>query len=508
MTSIHPSPTDAASGEPEHLDVVVVGAGLSGIGAAVHLSTSLPGTSYALLEAREVSGGTWDLFRYPGVRSDSDMHTLGYRFRPWTGAKALADGPSILEYLRDTAREYGVDEKIRYRSRVVAAQWSSDDARWRLTVEDPTTGATRPLTCGFVLVCAGYYRYDQGFTPDFPGIESYGGQLVHPQAWPEDLDTSGKRIVVIGSGATAVTLVPALAETAASVTMLQRTPTYIASRPSVDRIADALAERLPARAAYRVVRAKNVLLATFNYQLSQRRPETMKALVRKGLERQLPQGYDIATHFTPPYDPWDQRFCLVPDGDLFGAIRSGRASVATGTIDTFTPTGVRLTSGEELEADVVVTATGLQLQALGGVHLTVDGGEIALPDTVSYKGTMFSGVPNLAAVFGYTNSSWTLRSDLISDWVCRLLARMRASGTDTVVAEWTSQDLPDRPFLDLTSGYVQRALPTLPRQGEAEPWRVRQSFLRDLRLLGSGSRAFEGLRFSRSSARRPLGADA
>ena len=494
------TPTDGL----EHLDVVVVGAGLSGIGAAVHLQTSLPDATYALLEAREASGGTWDLFRYPGVRSDSDMHTLGYRFRPWPGAKAIADGPSILQYVRDTAREHGIEERIRYRSRLVSAEWSSAHARWTLTVEDPT-GSSTQLTCGFLLVCAGYYRYDEGYAPAFPGLEAYEGRVVHPQHWPEDLDHAGRRVVVIGSGATAVTLVPALAETAESVTMLQRTPSYVAARPSVDRIADALRARLPARIAYRIVRGKNVALTRFNYRLSQRRPAVMKALVRKGLQAALPPGYDIATHFTPPYGPWDQRFCLVPDGDLFRAIRSGRAGVVTGRIETFTPTGVRLTSGEELEADVVVTATGLQLQALGGVRLVVDGREVDLPGTVAYKGVMFSGVPNLAAVFGYTNASWTLRADLISDWVCRLLLRMRASGTDQVVAEW-SGPLPDGPFLELTSGYVQRSLGSLPRQGETAPWRFTQDYLADRRLLGRGPRAFEGLTFSR--AERRVGADA
>jgi cation diffusion facilitator CzcD-associated flavoprotein CzcO len=489
----------------DHLDVVIVGAGLSGIGAAVHLQEALPGATYALLEAREASGGTWDLFRYPGVRSDSDMHTLGYRFRPWPGAKAIADGPSILEYVRDTARDHGVEERIRYRSRLASAEWSSPDARWTLTVEDPTTGATTTLTCGFLLVCAGYYRYDAGFTPDFPGVERFEGQLVHPQLWPEDLDTAGKRVVVIGSGATAVTLVPALAETAESVTMLQRTPTYIASRPSVDRIADALRARLPASAAYRLVRGKNVMLSRFQYRLSQRRPSVMKALVRKGLERQLPPGYDIATHFTPPYDPWDQRFCLVPDGDLFRAIRAGRAGVVTGTIETFTPTGVRLISGEELEADVVVTATGLRMQTLGGARLVVDGREVDVADTVAYKGVMFSGVPNLVAVFGYTNASWTLRADLICDWACRLLARMRAGGTDSVVAEW-SDPLPERPFLELTSGYVQRALHVLPRQADTAPWRFSQDFLADRRLLGRGPGAFAGLTFRRSDRRVPADA--
>jgi len=487
--SVTASPSD-------HLDVVIVGAGLSGIGAAVHLQRALPGATYALLEAREASGGTWDLFRYPGVRSDSDMHTLGYRFRPWPGAKAIADGTSILEYVRDTARDHGVEERIRYRSRLVSAEWSSPDARWTLSVEDPTTGAASTLTCGFLLVCAGYYRYDEGYTPAFPGVEAYEGTLVHPQHWPADLDHAGKRVVVIGSGATAVTLVPALAETAASVTMLQRTPTYIASKPSVDRIADALRARLPTAAAYRIARGKNVLLSRFQYRLAQRRPAVVKALVRKGLVAQLPPDYDVATHFTPPYDPWDQRFCLVPDGDLFRSIRSGRADVVTGTIETFTPTGVRLTSGEELEADVVVTATGLQLQALGGVRLTVDGREVDLPSTVAYKGAMFSGVPNLAAVFGYTNASWTLKADLTCEYVCRLLNRMRRRGY-TAATPRRDPAVGEEPLLDFSSGYVRRALHMLPKQGAKRPWKLRQNYALDLLALRFGAIEDGVLEFTR-----------
>ena len=486
----------------EHLDVLVVGAGLSGIGAAVHLSTQLPGTTYAVLEARETSGGTWDLFRYPGVRSDSDMYTLGYSFRPWPGAKAIADGPSILEYVRDTARDHGVDEKIRYRSRVVQAEWSSANARWTVTVEDPTTGATSGLTCGFLFMCSGYYRYDAGYTPDFPGIDRFGGQVVHPQHWPADLDHTGKRVVVIGSGATAVTLVPAMADTAAHVTMLQRSPTYIAARPAGDRVADLLRDRLPARTAYSVLRWKNVLLTMLSYQVSRRRPELMKALVRKGLDKELP-GFDVEQHFTPPYDPWDQRFCIVPDGDLFRALRAGTASVVTGQIETFTETGIRLASGEELEADLVVTATGLNMLVLGGTRFVVDGREITLSETVGYKGTMFSGIPNLAAALGYTNASWTLKCDLICAWVCRLLGDMAATGVDTVVPEWTEPELPEVPFVDLQSGYVLRSVGDFPKQGDRAPWRVHQNYLRDRRMLGAGRAAYEGLRFSTSRETAP-----
>jgi len=485
----------------EHLDVLIVGAGLSGIGAAVHLQTALPGKSYAVLEARETSGGTWDLFRYPGIRSDSDMYTLGYSFRPWPGAKAIADGPSILDYIRDTARDHGIDERIRYNAKVVSASWSSDTARWTVTLESGTQ-----LTCGFLFMCSGYYRYDEGYTPEFPGIEDFAGQVVHPQHWPEDLDYAGKKVVVIGSGATAVTLVPAMAETADHVTMLQRTPTYIASRPSADVIADRLRKHLPAKTAYAIVRWKNVLLTMLMYQLSKRRPELIKGLVRKGLEKQLPAGYDIATHFTPPYNPWDQRFCLVPEGDLFKAIREERAAVVTGHIEAFTEKGIRLVGGEELPADVVVTATGLNMLLLGGVQLTVDGHVITPSETVGYRGMMFSGVPNLAMSVGYTNASWTLKCDLICGYVVRLLARMDALGVDIAVPRWTGGDLPDIPFMDLQSGYVLRAQAQFPKQGHAVPWRMHQNYVLDRRLLRGGAEVFEGLELSRSAGASPTSA--
>jgi monooxygenase len=487
----------------EHLDVLVVGAGLSGIGAAVHLQRELPDASFAVLEARESLGGTWDLFRYPGVRSDSDMHTLGYSFRPWPGADAIADGPAILDYLRDTAREHGVEQRIRYRSRVVRAQWSTPDARWTVTVEDTGTGTSSQLTCGFLFMCSGYYRYDEGYTPPFAGRDRFSGQIVHPQHWPADLDHAGKRVVVIGSGATAVTLVPALAEAAASVTMLQRTPTYIAARPRADRVADVLRHRLPAEAAYALVRWKNVLLTMLSYQISRRRPQLMKSLVRKGLEKQLPEGFDLDRHFTPPYDPWDQRFCIVPDGDLFRALRRGSASVVTGHLDTFHETGLRLTDGQELDADLVITATGLNLLVLGGVELVVDGRGVELRETVGYRGMMFSGVPNLAASIGYTNASWTLKCDLICAYVCRLLGHMRTSGVDQVIPQWTEPELPDVPFLDLRSGYVLRAVGAFPKQGARAPWRVHQNYLRDRRLLGAGRHAYDGLRFSARPAVEP-----
>jgi monooxygenase len=485
---------------PEHFDVLIVGAGLSGIGAAVHLQKEAPGKTYALLEARSTSGGTWDLFRYPGIRSDSDMYTLGYSFRPWPGAKAIADGPSILEYIRDTARDERVEEHIRYDSRVKRVDWSSSDARWTVTVEGADGRST--LTCGFLFTCTGYYRYDEGYTPAFEGIERFAGQVVHPQHWPEDLDYAGKKVVVIGSGATAVTLVPAMADRAAHVTMLQRSPTYIAARPAVDAIADLLRDKLPAKLAYTILRWKNVLLTMLAFQVSRKRPALMKGLVRKGLEKELPAGYDIATHFTPQYNPWDQRFCLVPDGDLFRSIRDGKASIATGHIETFTETGIRLTSGQEAEADVVVTATGLQMLLLGGMHVAVDGREMKLSETVGYRGMMFSGIPNLAASVGYTNASWTLKCDLICSYVARLLVRMDELGVSTVTPQWTEESLPDVPFLDLQSGYVLRAMAEFPKQGHATPWRVYQNYIRDRRMFRSDA-AFDGLDFTRAAARTP-----
>jgi len=481
----------------EHLDVLVVGAGLSGIGAAVHLQRTDPDRTWAVLEAREALGGTWDLFRYPGIRSDSDMFTLGYSFRPWASTKGIADGPSILQYVQDTAREFGVDRAIRYGHTVVRSEWSTADARWTVTVERTGTGETFELTCSFLFMCSGYYRYDEGWTPDFAGVEGFAGRVVHPQHWPEDLDHAGKRVVVIGSGATAVTLVPAMAGTAEHVTMLQRTPTYIAARPSHDLVATKLQDKLSPQALYGLVRWKNVLLTMASYQLSKRKPHVMKALVRKDLERRLPEGYDIDTHFTPPYDPWDQRFCIVPDGDLFRAIRKGQASVVTGQIDRFTPTGVRLTTGEELAADVVVTATGLNMLVLGGMEVVVDGQKVDLSRTVGYKGMMFSGVPNLAAAIGYTNASWTLKCDLVCEYVCRLLGHMDEQGYDVVTPRWSEPELPEVPFVDLRSGYVLRSIDQFPRQAERAPWRLHQNYVKDLLLLRHGRGQYDELAFTR-----------
>ncbi len=482
--------------ETEHVDVLIIGAGLSGIGAACHLRTRSPGKSFAILEGREASGGTWDLFRYPGIRSDSDMFTLGYAFRPWREAKAIADGSSILDYIRATARDHGVEERIRYRHRVVRASWSSAESRWTVEAQRGDTGETVRLTCSFLFGCTGYYRYDEGYAPDFPGSERFAGEIVHPQHWPADLDYAGKRVVVIGSGATAVTLLPALAERAAHVTMLQRSPSYVLSLPARDPIADLLRRALPAKVAYPVVRWKNVLLSTLVFQLSRRAPRLMKALIRKGAERQLPEGYPVDVHFAPTYQPWDQRLCLVPDGDLFRTIRSGRASVVTDRIERFTERGVTLASGGELEADVIVTATGLNLLILGGLALTVDGREIDLAQTVGYKGMMFSGVPNLAVTIGYTNASWTLKGDLAAQYVCRLLNHMDAHGHRQVTPLAPDPAEGTEPFIDLASGYVLRSLHELPRQGLRAPWRLHQNYPRDVALLRHGSLEDEAITFS------------
>jgi monooxygenase len=477
----------------EHVDVLVVGAGLSGIGAACHLQEECPDKTYAILESRDAIGGTWDLFRYPGVRSDSDMFTLGYAFRPWTGSRAIADGASIRTYIRDTAREHGVEDRIRFHHQVLAADWSSADARWTVTARRTDTGETVQLTCSWLSMCSGYYRYDEGFRPEFAGEEDFGGEVIHPQRWPEDFDAAGKRIVVIGSGATAVTLVPSLAPEAEHVTMLQRTPSYVLSLPGRDPLAEWLRTKLPATVAYPIVRWKNVLVSTLFYQFSRRRPAAARRMIRRLTQKQLP-GFDVDTHFNPPYDPWDQRLCLVPDGDLFRTLRRGDASIATGRIARFTAKGVELESGEHLDADVIVTATGLNLLPLGGMALSIEGKPVDVPGTVSYKGMMISGVPNLTMVIGYTNASWTLKADLVNRYVCRLLKHLDAEGYASATPVAPPEGA-DQPFLDLASGYVQRSVASLPRQGRRTPWRLHQNYLRDVGLLRRGPLDDEGMTF-------------
>jgi cation diffusion facilitator CzcD-associated flavoprotein CzcO len=467
----------------EHVDVMIVGAGLSGIGAACQLSMACPNKSFAILEGRDAIGGTWDLFRYPGVRSDSDMYTLGYRFRPWRDAKAIADGPAILNYIRDTASEFGVDKEILYGHRVKQASWSSDDARW--TVDVQTRDSATQFTCNFLYLCTGYYDYENGYTPEWKGTERFRGQIIHPQKWPENLDYKNKRVVVIGSGATAVTLVPAMAEKAEHVTMLQRSPTYIMTLPAEDRVANVLRRVFPERFSYALTRWKNVGLQMFFYVLSKKRPQTMKRLLAKGVRTELGEEYDI-THFTPTYDPWDQRLCLVPDSDLFRVIREGGASIVTDEIETFTETGLLLKSGKELHADIIVTATGLNLKLMAGLQLVVDSAPVDLSKTVAYKGMMYSDVPNSASAFGYTNASWTLKCDLTAEYVCRILNYMDGHGYRQCTPRLTDPSIKKERVLDFTSGYVERAIHTLPSQGSKTPWRLHQNYVKDLSMLRYG----------------------
>jgi monooxygenase len=485
-----------ASGRTQ-LDVAIVGAGLSGVGAAHYLKTECPWAHYAIFESRDAIGGTWDLFRYPGIRSDSDMHTLGYSFRPWDGEKSIADGDSILQYIKDTARESGVDAYIRFNQRIIAADWSTTDSLWHITAERTDTAETTEVTASFLFSCTGYYRYDHGYLPDFRGMSDFAGTIVHPQAWPEGLDYAGKRIVVIGSGATAVTLVPALARSADHVTMLQRSPTYIASLPEKSPVVAMLRKILPARQAGSAAKWFHAIVTQAFYQLSRKYPKLVRRMLAKGLKRQLPPGYDIATHFAPRYDPWDQRFCAVPNGDLFKALSTGAASVVTDQIQQFTEKGLLLASGEEMEADIIITATGLELLFLGGISLSVDREHVDPASRLTYKGMMIEGVPNLALAMGYTNASWTLKCDLTCDYVCRLLNHMRAHGLSECVARNREASTASGPILGLTSGYIQRSVHLLPKQGTTAPWKVHQSYLRDYRALKRSNVDDSNMEFSR-----------
>ena len=486
----------------EHVDVLIIGAGLSGICAAYYLQTRCPTKRYAILEGRSTLGGTWDLFRYPGIRSDSDMYTLGYSFRPWKEGKAIADGPSILSYIRETAEAYGIDRRIRFGHRVRRAAWSSADATWTVEAESGPGGEIARFTCNFLFTCSGYYDYASGYTPEWPGSERFAGRIVHPQHWPADLDYAGKRVVVIGSGATAVTLVPAMAEQAAQVTMLQRSPTYIVAQPARDAIADWLRRRLPERLAHGLVRWKNVLLGMLFYTLMRRRPAMAKRTLINRVREQLGPGYDVDTHFTPSYNPWDQRLCLVPDADLFKAMKSGRAAVVTDQIDSFTETGIRLRSGQELAADVIVTATGLNLKIMSGIELSVDGAPLRLAQSMSYKGMMYSDIPNLASVFGYTNASWTLKCELTAAYVCRLLNYMDRHGYAQCTPRRRDPSIKEEPALSFTSGYVQRALDSLPHQGSKRPWKLYQNYLLDLLTLRFGRLDDGALEFARRAAQK------
>jgi len=488
------------STEQTHVDVLVVGAGLSGIGAACHLARECPDRSVLVVEARSSLGGTWDLFRYPGIRSDSDMNTLGYTFRPWTDPVAIADGPSILQYIRDTAEEFGVTERIRYGHKVERARWDSEKALWtvemaRVGDEGGPAADLVVVTCSFLYLNTGYYDYEAGYQPDFPGIDSFEGTVVHPQSWPHDLDYTGKRVVVIGSGATAVTLVPAMAEHAAHVTMLQRSPTYISAAPARDKTAVVLGRLLGENRAAGIVFWKNVLLSLGQYELSRRKPALVADLVKKDAVKRLPAGFDTDKHLTPSYKPWDQRMCLAPDGDFFETITSGRASIETDTIDTFTPAGIRLSSGKELEADVVVSATGLTLLSMGGIELEVDGERVVVSEKFAYKAMMLCGVPNFAWTIGYTNASWTLKADLVARHVCRLLNYMRTRGYVIAEPQPPTDSAATLPMVDLTSGYIQRGIANFPKQGVEHPWRLKQNYLSDLRTVRTRDIA-EQMRFA------------
>ncbi|MGB0921445.1 MAG: flavin-containing monooxygenase [Alphaproteobacteria bacterium] len=480
------NPATQTSNGGNHVDVLIVGAGLSGIGAATHLQNNCPGKSYTILEARDAIGGTWDLFKYPGIRSDSDMFTLGYNFRPWEDDKSIADGPTILNYIRDTAKEMKVEDNIRFNHKVRHAAWSTQTARWTITAERTDTGETVEYTANFMFMASGYYNYDAGYTPDFEGTEDFKGRIVHPQKWTDDIDYAGKKVIVIGSGATAVTLVPEMAKTAEHVTMLQRSPTYMGSVPAKDKLANKLRDLLPAKVAYAMTRWRKILFGLGFFNFSRSRPEVVKKVLLKGVSAQLKDQSLVEKHFTPSYNPWDQRLCAVTDGDLFKMINKGKATVVTDHIDRFNETGILTKGGEQLDADLIITATGLDLQMFGGMTCDVDGAPIAFNETYAYKGMMFSGVPNFAQAFGYTNASWTLKCDLTCAYVCRLINHMDAKGLDYCVPEQNDPNFKEEAFLDFSSGYVQRAAGTLPKQGAEAPWKVYQNYFKDKKALGKG----------------------
>ncbi|AUM11684.1 flavin-containing monooxygenase [Ketobacter alkanivorans] len=469
----------------EYVDVLIIGAGLSGVGAACHLQKKVPNKTYAILEGRQAIGGTWDLFRYPGIRSDSDMYTLGYNFKPWTNPKAIADGPDIRAYIQEAARENGIEKNIRFGHKSLKASWCTDKARWTVDVQRTDTGDVFQIECGFLLGCTGYYNYDAGFTPEFKGRDRFKGQIIHPQHWPENLDYSGKRVVVIGSGATAVTLIPSMAETAEHVVMLQRSPSYVASVPLKDKLSNKLRRYLPEKLVYRMARTRNVGFQMFFFKLARAKPKAIRRLLLSQVRRQVGENFDMK-HFSPKYNPWDERLCAVPNGDLFKSIRNGKASVVTDLIDTFTEKGILLQSGQELEADIIITATGLDLQLLGGMALELDGQPFTMSQTMNYKGFMFKDVPNFGMVFGYTNASWTLKADITIEYLCRLLKLMDKKKMKQVTPRLTDSSVHEEPFLDFQSGYVQRALAHLPRQGNKAPWKLHQNYALDLAMLRYG----------------------
>lgn len=467
----------------QHFDVLIIGAGISGIGMGCHLARKLPNKSYAIIERRNAVGGTWDLFNYPGIRSDSDMFTFGFKFRPWIGDKVLADGPSIKEYVTDTAKEYGVYDKIHFGRKIISANWSSEHAQWTLEAEDESTGDKHSFTCNFVVPCTGYYNYDTGYMPDYAGVEDFKGQLIHPQHWPEDLDYAGKKVVVIGSGATAVTVVPAMTDKAAKVTMLQRSPTYVISVPAIDHLAKFMRKIMPTSWVFHLSRRRNIAIQLMLFYGSKRYPNFFRKLFLKGVSKQIPE--DQMKHFTPSYDPWDQRVCAVPNGDLFRVIREGKAEMVTDHIDRFTENGILLKSGESLEADIVVSATGLDLRLLGGVDITVDGQSMPQNQVVTYKAVMVQNAPNVGVIFGYTNAPWTLKADIAAAYLCRLFQHMDANGYKVAIprAPEGAAETDQSAFHGLNSGYVMRGAPDLPRQGHELPFRVLNHYKKDKKML-------------------------
>ena len=496
---LQPAQATAPQTGESHLDVLIVGAGISGLSAAYHLGRQCPAKTIAIFEARDSLGGTWDFYRYPGLRADSDMHTLAFSFHPWTADDTVCDGDQILTYLKDTARKFGIDQKIQYGTRILSANWSSADACWTVIAETKgPDGAPKQqeVTCNFLFMCSGYYKYDNGYLPDFPGTEDFRGQLVHPQVWPEDIDTKDKRIVVIGSGATAMSLVPELAKTAAHVTLLQRSPTYVVGAPGTNPSVVRVNRLLPDRVAFAFNRWRFILFGLFFFSMCRRRPERVKAMLRKNLEQQLGPDFEYDTHFAPRYNPWEQRLCLIRDGDLFARLRDGSASMVTDEVETFTETGLRLKSGETVEADIIVSATGFNVQLAGGLALSVDGAPVDIADTFSYKGLMFSGIPNLVNTFGYTNASWTLKAELTARYVCRLVNRMDRQGVRQCTPSVGMAAPSDGLWLDFSSSYVQRASKAMPKQGDKHPWKAYQNYLKDLAMLRFGRLEDGTLEFS------------
>lgn len=471
-----------------HFDVIIMGAGLSGIGAACHLQKNCPKKSYAILEARSSMGGTWDLFKYPGIRSDSDMYTLGYNFKPWTNPKSIADGPDILNYIKETAKENNVTSNIHYDTKVKEAHWDTKECLWTLTCENTQTKKTTTYTCTYLHSCMGYYKYDHGFTPEFKGREKFKGKIIHPQLWPEDLDYKDKEVVVIGSGATAVTLVPAMADKVKHITMLQRSPTYVVSVPNRSLFPKKMNELLPSQVMYNINRTAHLGITVIQYALSRNQPEMMKNFFIKNAKKQLPSDYDIQKHFTPNYNPWDERLCAVPNGDLFKSIKKGKASVVTDQIDTFTKDGILLKSGKELKADIIITATGLELQLIGGIKAFIDGKQYNPSEAIVYKGMMIKDIPNFVFVFGYTNASWTLRADLVSTYFCRLINETEKSGKKIFVTK-SDRKLETKPMFDFQPGYIKRAMEAgiLPSQGNKEPWLVKQNYILEAIDMNFGS---------------------